>query len=1359
MNVLSWNCQGLGNSCTVRVLGDLIKSHKPDVLFLSETLSKANRIEQLRIKFGFSQCFAVDCNGRSGGLGVFWRHNASCEITGYSQNHVDIHFMHNNTAVWRLSCFYGLPERSRRQHSWNLIRTLASRSDIPWCIIGDFNDLLYDTDKWGNNPHPRHLLEGFRKAIDDSMLAELDLHGGKYTWERWRGKPEWVKERLDRGFATQGGWDKFPISKLSVIHSSTSDHDPIFLDLVNTSFSKKVFRFRFENTWLKEPTFRKDVSEFWTDMPAIHLLPKLISVSSFMARWGRNFFHKFRDKVKTQKEIVSSLSDRVDSVGVEQYFAEKEELNKLLLHEELYWKQRAKNFWLAEGDANTKFFHASATARRKTNHITFLEDENGEHTYDHEAMCRIVKDYFTDIFSAHQAPSATPDLPVESCITAQQNEDLIAELTFEEFSLAVKQMHPDKASGPDGLNPAFFQQFWSLIGHEVFLCCKEWLTSCSLPANINDTNVVLIPKKDNASRMQDLRPIALCNVLYKILSKVLANRLKVILPTIISEHQSAFVPGRSITDNVLVAFEVIHHMQRKKASETGEVALKLDISKAYDRVDWGYLKERMRSMGFNQKWINWVMMCVNTVSYEFCFNGSTVGPILPTRGLRQGDPLSPYLFLLCVEGLSQSLSRAANEGLIHGSQICQSAPTITHLLFADDSFLFFHATRGETEIIKGLLNTYERLSGQSVNFQKSGIHFSSNVKQAVRSELSSILGVTNNLQDSKYLGLPSLIGRSKKRVFSFIKDKVWKRVQGWKSKHISQAGKSVLIKNGAQSIPSYCMSCFLIPKSLCLEIERIMNNYWWNSNPRQNKGINWIGWQGMSISKQKGGLGFRSLYGFNIALIGKQCWKFIKEPQSLVARLYKARYFPDCHLLQATMQRGASFIWAGLMTAKASLRDGYRWVLGDGKDINAVADPWPRRKEGYCVDQDVNYGVSTIPVADFILNNPKRWDEAKVEETFSERDAQLILETTLPQATVKDRLAWPRAMDGQYNVKSGYQHWCDVNLGNTGVMQSKGWSKLWKTDLPHKIQTFMWRFSRNTVPVRNRLRGKGVDLPIICPMCDMDVEHLLHLFFDCPFAQNCWQYVGRTFDMDSVEDAPQWLLQKLKEADPEEVMLIARVLWGIWFFRNRRVWENKVVSAMVAMEWSAKYIADWRKAKESRIVVSRSNSPSSPADAQRWKTPAEGYLKLNTDASIKLGEETFSVGLILRDHKGAFVGGKTQRMQAAMSVFEAEVLAIREGLRWMVSLPHQLVVLETDSLLAVRALTQPHNIALEVGLILDECREIIHANPGFSITFAKRQANKAAHLMARLPCLLDCPSIFMSPPSMLLETLLYDSSI
>ena len=167
------------------------------------------------------------------------------------------------------------------------------------------------------------------------------------------------------------------------------------------------------------------------------------------------------------------------------------------------------------------------------------------------------------------------------------------------------------------------------------------------------------------------------------------------------------------------------------------------------------------------------------------------------------------------------------------------------------------------------------MSGQVVNYQKSGIMFSSNVRMDKQLQLSAVLGVHKDITSSHYLGLPSLVGRSKKRVFGYVKDKVVKRIQGWNSKPISRAGKSILIKNVAQTIPAYSMSCFLIPKTLSQEIERLFNGYWWRSGSTQTKGVNWLSWEGMSMSKSRGGMGFKSLYGFNIALLGKHIWKCI----------------------------------------------------------------------------------------------------------------------------------------------------------------------------------------------------------------------------------------------------------------------------------------------------------------------------------------------------------------------------------------------------------------------------------------------------------------------------------------------------
>lgn len=281
---------------------------------------------------------------------------------------------------------------------------------------------------------------------------------------------------------------------------------------------------------------------------------------------------------------MERLNDLTDEISVQAYISAKVNLNNLLYQEESYWKQRAKLFWLAEGDENTKYFHAAASAKRKSNHIDFLMDDNNERVDIHAGMGTIILDNFQKLFANDIGEVTIEQIECPRRITTVENELLTKELTFDEFSLAVKQMHPDKASGPDGLNPAFFQTFLSIMGHEVFKCCSAWLKSGNFPPDLNSTNVVLIPKKNNASRMRDLRTIALCNVLYKIVSKTLANRFRDVLTAVISENQSAFVQVRNITDNVLIVFEMIHHLRLKNRGTESGIALKLDISKAYDRV-------------------------------------------------------------------------------------------------------------------------------------------------------------------------------------------------------------------------------------------------------------------------------------------------------------------------------------------------------------------------------------------------------------------------------------------------------------------------------------------------------------------------------------------------------------------------------------------------------------------------------------------------------------------------------------------------------------------------------------------------------------------------------------------------------
>ena len=249
-------------------------------------------------------------------------------------------------------------------------------------------------------------------------------------------------------------------------------------------------------------------------------------------------------------------------------------------------------------------------------------------------------------------------------------------------------MHSTKSPGLDGMSIVFYQKFWDIVGNDVVTMVLNVLNSDMSMADTNKTYITLVLKNNNPSRITEFRPISLSNVIYKLIAKVLANQLKLILPHIILKNQSAFTAGRLMTDNVLIAFEMMHYLEHKKEGKDCYMAIKLDMSKAYDRVEWGFIEQVMRKLGFHERWIDLIMRCITAISYSVLINVVAHGNIVPSRGHHQGDPLSSYLFLLCTDGFSSLINKAVRSHILSGLSICRGYPMISHLFFTDDNLLF-----------------------------------------------------------------------------------------------------------------------------------------------------------------------------------------------------------------------------------------------------------------------------------------------------------------------------------------------------------------------------------------------------------------------------------------------------------------------------------------------------------------------------------------------------------------------------------------------------------------------------------------------------------------------------------------------
>lgn len=321
-----------------------------------------------------------------------------------------------------------------------------------------------------------------------------------------------------------------------------------------------------------------------------------------------------------------------------------------------------------------------------------------------EEILEQVSNYYKDLFTSN-AGNRTEELlqSVPAKVSAEMNSSLLRPFTEEEIRSALNTIGDLKSPGADGMSSLFYKKHWHIVGADVTREILQFLNGGDMPTKWNDTTVVLIPKVKNPNNLKDLRPISLCNLVYKVAAKVLANRLKSVLPDVISQNQSAFVPGHLITDNILIAYELTHYLQNKRRGLEAFAALKLDMSKAYDRVEWDFLARMMRKLGFDDRWVQLVMKCVTIVLYKIKVNGELTEEIVPSRGLRQGNPLSPYLFLLCAEGFSSILNSAEEEGRLQGLAICAGAPSITHLLFVDDSLLLMKVNQENGSYLQNVL--------------------------------------------------------------------------------------------------------------------------------------------------------------------------------------------------------------------------------------------------------------------------------------------------------------------------------------------------------------------------------------------------------------------------------------------------------------------------------------------------------------------------------------------------------------------------------------------------------------------------------------------------------------------------------
>ncbi|GJR65874.1 putative RNA-directed DNA polymerase, eukaryota, reverse transcriptase zinc-binding domain protein [Tanacetum coccineum] len=471
-------------------------------------------------------------------------------------------------------------------------------------------------------------------------------------------------------------------------------------------------------------------------------------------------------------------------------------LKEAQLDEERFLKQKAKIEWLKAYDSNTTYFHKIVKSKCARNRIEMVSDASNI-IYDGNQVPGAFVNHYNQFLRADGITYPLDDHNLFTRVLDNAMADfMVRDVSNDEVKSVIFSMGDDRAPGPDGFTAAFFKKAWDVVGGDITCAIQDFFSNGKLLKELNHTIISLIPKVTTHDRINDYRPISYCNVLYKCISKIIANRVKEDLGDIVSINQSAFVPDRRISDNILLMQELMRNYHRRRGPH--RCAFKVDIQKAYDTMDWSFLESILVGFGFHPKMVQWIMVCVSGASYSICVNGNLHGWFKGKRGLRQGDPLSPYLFTLVMEILTLILQRRVRD--------------------SDD----FHSVF----VIMDALEEFKQVFGLVPSIPKSTAFFC-NVPNAIKASILNSMPFAEGVLPVRYLGVPLISSRLLYRDCKILVEKLESRVNDWRNKFLSLDGRLQLIRSVLSSMHIYWASIFILPNRIVHDLEQLMRGFLW----------------------------------------------------------------------------------------------------------------------------------------------------------------------------------------------------------------------------------------------------------------------------------------------------------------------------------------------------------------------------------------------------------------------------------------------------------------------------------------------------------------------------------------------------
>ncbi|GKV48718.1 hypothetical protein SLEP1_g55522 [Rubroshorea leprosula] len=881
----------------------------------------------------------------------------------------------------------------------------------------------------------------------------------------------------------------------------------------------------------------------------------------------------------------------------------------------------------------------------------------------------------------------------------EDSASLLLPISMEEVKLALFSMKGLKSPSPDGIQPIFYQKHWDIISGTLHSFINKSFSDGFFELTMLQAHTILIPKGESPDVIQKFRPICLLNVAYKILSKVIVNRLRPHLQNLIGPLQSSFLAVRSTTDNIILVQEAIHSMRRLKGKK-GALAFKIDLHKAFDSVDWNYLREVLIDFNLPDQLVRLIMFSVTSLQLSVIWNGEELPYFQPKRGLRQGDPLSLYLFIMVMEKLSHMIMSQLQEHKWTPFQLSRGGLTLSHLFFADDLMLFGKASITQIETIIDCLSEFARQSRLEINLGKSKLFVSPNIQGQLANSFSSACGIPLTHYLGIYLGVPIIHGRR------------------------------TLVQSVTSSIPTYTMQKVLLPSSTCSAIDSLNRKFLWGSDIQTNK-PHLVHWNDVCLPRRYGGLGVRSAKECNKALIAKLGWQILSGSEKPWCQAIKHKYLHSASFSSCTPTPSSSITWRSILKTREVLQLGTRWRVGSGCNIQLWNDIWVGNSTL------LESTIAPIPqhllgmkVSDIISNS--KWNLIQLTDLLPENVLQLI--ATIPLSIsghLNDQIYWNAASCGDFTVKSAFSLIQQSRIPN--APRPEDWTWIWHLGCTERVKLFIWLLWRGKI-LTNSVRFEHHMAPTpVCPRYEQSPETPLHLLRDCFYSRLVWQSVSLLPTDFLSLNFDSWLKRnaitprrKTNSPDLWPFVFVATI-WHLWKSRNKLVFEGQRIPPHLVANQAHTFALESRFALESVNLIHDTRAPRWVS----WTPPPHPYLKLNTDGSHNHHSGKAAAGGLIRDHNGRWVHGFAVNVGLTTS-FLAELWGCREGLKLAHSLGIQQLVLEMDSLLAIQLIQNRQVSAGPASALLTDIFMLIDFFSSCLVQHTLREGNLAADFMASM---------------------------